>query len=130
MPQELVVIDDDEAFRYSIQRRARKSDWKVIGFEQEEEAIDYLKNSQPEMLVVDIRMPRLEGHEVLELIFKNQQSMRADIVVTSSLKPPEEIWQNYQAYNPKFILKSDITNFLKQYFDDKTPKKNDSATSK
>jgi signal transduction histidine kinase len=64
------VIDDDEIIRLSCEQILKKSGYKVETFGNGYEGIERLKQVPPPLLVVDIKMPELDGFEVIRMVRK------------------------------------------------------------
>jgi two-component system sensor histidine kinase/response regulator len=64
------VIDDDAIIRLSCEQILRKSGYKVHTFASGYEGIESLKQLHPPLLVVDIKMPELNGFEVIKIVRK------------------------------------------------------------
>ncbi len=66
----IIVIDDDEIIRLSCEQILQKSGYKVETFANGHEGIERLKQIRPPLLVVDIKMPELDGFEVIKIVRK------------------------------------------------------------
>jgi two-component system, sensor histidine kinase and response regulator len=66
----IFVIDDDEIIRLSCEQILRKSGYTVETFGNGYEGIERLKEVKPPLLVVDIKMPELDGFEVIKIVRK------------------------------------------------------------
>jgi signal transduction histidine kinase len=64
------VIDDDEIIRVSCEQILKKSGYQVETFGNGHEGIERLKEVRPALLVVDIKMPELDGFEVIKIVRK------------------------------------------------------------
>src|SRR5512136_2629519 len=62
------VIDDDEIIRLSCEQILKKSGYNVETFAKGHEGIERLKEFRPPLLVVDIKMPELDGFEVIKIV--------------------------------------------------------------
>src|SRR5881409_622371 len=62
----IVVIDDDEGNRRGIEMALRKDGYLVASFDSGQEGIEYLKGHGTDLLVTDLRMPGMDGLEVLK----------------------------------------------------------------
>ena len=115
-PNQLVMIDDDAAVCEVVRKNLRGTGWRVESFENELEALEYLASHKPNVLVVDIRMPRIDGDQILEeLAAANKLFPRTRVLVTSSVRPPAAIWRDFERFAARFILKDlvvDKTEFL------------------
>jgi len=64
------VIDDDEIIRLSCEQILKKAGYKVEIFASGIVGIERLKQVRPPLLVVDIKMPELDGFEVIKIVRK------------------------------------------------------------
>jgi nitrogen regulation protein NR(I) len=60
----ILVVDDEEGVRYSFQR-AFGNDYHILTAETGEEALSEIERSSPELIFLDVRMPKMSGLEVL-----------------------------------------------------------------
>ncbi len=73
----IFVIDDDEIMRLSCQQILQKADYVVETFGNGHDGINRLREAKPQLLIVDIKMPELDGFEVIEMVRK----IDADLVI-------------------------------------------------
>ena len=110
-PNQLVVIDDDAAICAIVRRNLKETVWEVASFDNELEGMEYLASHQPNVLLVDIRMPRIDGDQILEeLTAANRLFPRTRVLVTSSVPPPSSIWRNFEKFAARFILKDVVVS--------------------
>lgn len=62
----LLVADDDEAIQICMEDISKQEGWDLLFARDGEECLDLLKHNQPSLLVLDQRMPKMTGEEVLE----------------------------------------------------------------
>jgi DNA-binding NtrC family response regulator len=63
---QIIVIDDDDANRRGTDLALRKDGYAVAAFATGGEGLDYLRNRGADLLVTDLRMPGMDGLEVLK----------------------------------------------------------------
>ena len=86
----ILLVDDSVAFR-TFCRDAIKSSIKFIQIIEASDGIEGLKQYQkhkPDVILLDLKMPKLEGDKVLELITKNDTHTK--IIVTSAYGGDQE----------------------------------------
>lgn len=73
----IVIVDDDRAIRWVLERALAQPDLEVQSFERADAALEAIERQPPEVLLTDIRMPGLDG---LDLMAKVRQ-MHPDLPV-------------------------------------------------
>jgi two-component system, sensor histidine kinase and response regulator len=68
--QVVVVIDDDEVMRLSCQQILNKAGYRVETFGNGHDGIRRIHELKPPLLIVDIKMPELDGFEVIDIVRK------------------------------------------------------------
>ena len=70
----VLVVDDELDFLETIVKLLSKRNLKVMGAESGEKALELLENEPFEVVVLDIRMPGMDGIETLREIKKRKPS--------------------------------------------------------
>jgi DNA-binding response OmpR family regulator len=70
----VLVADDEEDIRVLVSFRLDRAGWDVVTAADGREALDLILERRPDIAVLDVRMPKLTGIEVL-------QQVRADVTV-------------------------------------------------
>ena len=71
----ILVVDDEETLRNILVKILTKEGYKVETAENGEEALEKLRQAQYNLLISDIKMPRLNGFELLKIAKKDYGSM-------------------------------------------------------
>ena len=61
----LLLVDDEERFRTTLAKRLKEKNFNVADVGSGLEAIDYVKENPVDIVVLDIKMPGLDGIETL-----------------------------------------------------------------
>ena len=80
----VMVIDDSNTIRRSAEIFLLQAGCTVILAEDGFDALSKITDHQPEMIFVDIMMPRLDGYQTCALIKKNQRFKSTPVVMLSS----------------------------------------------
>lgn len=65
MPQNIALIDDDRNIIASVSMSLEAEGFSVKTYNNGEEGLKGITNTQPDLVVLDIKMPRMDGMEVL-----------------------------------------------------------------
>ena len=63
--ESLWVVDDDQSIRWVLERALTRANMDVRCFESANELLRALKRDQPAAIISDIRMPEVDGFELL-----------------------------------------------------------------
>ncbi|MDX2471000.1 MAG: response regulator [SAR324 cluster bacterium] len=80
MSAKILVVDDEQNLRDLIQFRLQAKGFAVENASNGAEAIEKAKANRPDLIVLDVMMPDLDGFAVLEII-KGEESGLKDVKV-------------------------------------------------
>ncbi|MBN9644709.1 response regulator transcription factor [Corynebacterium mendelii] len=60
----ILVVDDEQAVRESLRRSLSFNGYDVVLAEDGEQALDLIEKEQPELVILDVMMPKIDGLEV------------------------------------------------------------------
>ncbi len=80
----VVVIDDSKTIRRTAETLLKKAGCEVITATDGFESLSKVMECQPNIIFVDIMMPRLDGYQTCALIKNNQVFKKIPIVMLSS----------------------------------------------
>ncbi|MCG7897165.1 MAG: nitrogen regulation protein NR(I) [Candidatus Thiodiazotropha lotti] len=78
------VIDDDRSIRWVLEKTLEKADMEVTSFESADSVLSSLDKGQPDVVVSDIRMPGMDGLELLELLHARYPTLPVIIMTAHS----------------------------------------------
>ncbi len=117
-PSTFLVVDDIRSNRELIRDYLAGSHHSVILAENGEEAIPYAQIYQPDLILLDLRMPRMNGREVAQLLKKEKLTSNIPIIlVTASSEIEEEakFEQLWQGFLSKPFSRSQLVVELKKH---------------
>jgi len=89
-----------------------KFNFNVITADNGARALASIKEKQPDLLLLDILMPEMDGFEVLRRLRENPEYDTLRIVILSALNSTEDIVKGYQLGANDFITKPIILEKL------------------
>jgi DNA-binding NtrC family response regulator len=72
----VLVVDDEEALRYLLSTELSAEGYEVDTAGDGDEAIEAIKKSDYDVVLLDIKMPRVDGFEVLKFIKQNKPEIK------------------------------------------------------
>ena len=85
MPQNrtIMVVDDSATVRKLITGKLEKSGHQVISAADGIDALEKLQDTVPDLILLDINMPRMDGYQVCKLIRTNEATKDVPVVMIS-----------------------------------------------
>lgn len=80
----VMVIDDSKTIRRTAESLLRKAGCEVLTATDGFEALAMIADSRPDVIFVDIMMPRLDGYQTCALIKNNTEFKRTPVIMLSS----------------------------------------------
>ncbi|HLA04915.1 MAG TPA: sigma-54 dependent transcriptional regulator [Syntrophales bacterium] len=71
----ILVVDDEHLIRWTLQKNLEKAGYGVILAETGEEALQKIREESPDLALLDINLPGMDGFEVLEKALQIDQSI-------------------------------------------------------
>ncbi len=102
----VLIVDDNVAERLLQRRALEKVGFTVEEAEDGEKALSSFENLRPDIMLLDVRMPGMDGFEVCEKIRKLPGGNLVPILMVTGLDDFESINRAYEAGATDFITKS------------------------
>jgi signal transduction histidine kinase len=80
----IMVVDDDPIFREAMTATLKAQDWAIFPAENGQIALKHLEHQQPTLILLDLKMPIMDGFEFLKHIQANDQWSSIPIVILSA----------------------------------------------
>jgi CheY-like chemotaxis protein len=81
----VLVADDDEGQRSLAEGLLRRAGYNVLGAGDGIEALQMIRDNHPDLVVLDLLMPRLSGFDVLRAMERDERLKNIPVVAVSSV---------------------------------------------
>ena len=106
--RQILVIDDSESDRYVLHRLLTEMQFQVLEAENGIEGIYMARKALPDLILLDLNMPDLDGYEVLDQLEKDAKTCHIPVIINSAnslTSEQEHLLQTKAA----LILSKDVT---------------------
>ena len=107
----ILLVEDSTFLRIATERALTKAGYRVISAGDGEEALAQATAKLPNLVVLDMLLPKLSGPEVLQKLKANPATAHIPVLVLSSLSRKNE----------DKLIKEGATAFLEKDLSSKTP---------
>ncbi|MBS0189272.1 MAG: diguanylate cyclase [Planctomycetes bacterium] len=86
----VLVIDDSPDVHRLLKARLKQEELEIVSSESGESGLEELKKSRPDLVLLDLDMPTMDGFEVLRAIKDNADTVHIPVIVLSGLANAED----------------------------------------
>ncbi len=90
-PKNILIVEDDPFFSMILKGRLEKEGFGIRQAFDGEQALQMAREQAPDLIILDLIIPKLSGFEFLETIFSDPQLNRVPVVVASNLGQESDI---------------------------------------
>ncbi len=101
----VLITDDEERIRRIIRKILERWDYEVEEASDGEEAIQEIRRSKFDLLICDIRMPKVDGWQVLRAVKTNPKTSDLPIIVLTGIQDENDMFKCYDYGAGYYITK-------------------------
>src|ERR1039458_3938799 len=101
----VLVVDDDEANRMLLRDPLETHGYEIIEAENGEQALQKVEQRPPDVILLDVMMPRLDGFEVCRRLKKDARTAHIPILIVTALSERMERMMGIAAGASDFLSK-------------------------
>ncbi|MCA9973135.1 MAG: response regulator [Anaerolineales bacterium] len=112
----VLIVEDDEASRALLARTLAKRGWRVTEAENGRVALDRIVESTPDIILLDLMMPEMDGFQFIEELRRQPDWDRIPVIVTTAKELTVEEQQLLHGHVERIVQKGrqDGGNLLRQ----------------
>ncbi|MEK7478014.1 MAG: response regulator [Patescibacteria group bacterium] len=107
--RKILIVEDDEFLRSLTAKRLEKENYAVVVAMDGASALTQATDNHPDLILLDLLLPGLNGFEVLEKIKANDALKNTPIIVFSNLGQKEDIEKAKKLGANDFLIKANFT---------------------
>lgn len=89
--KKILIIEDEEIMLDLIRRKMTSEGYEVIVARDGEEGLRLIKEGQPDLILLDLIMPKKDGFSVMAEVQKDEVSKKIPIIIVSNSGQPVEL---------------------------------------
>ncbi len=104
MAQKVLLVEDERALARALGLKLANSGFEVDAVGSGADALEYLQNNKPDLILLDIVMPEMDGFGVLEKL--KELGNTIPVIITSNLGQDEDMKRAAELGAASYIVKS------------------------
>jgi DNA-binding response OmpR family regulator len=101
----VLIVDDDPMVTRLVRINLELEDFEVVEAWDGKTAVEIIKNTPPDLLLLDIMMPQMDGWEILKKVREDPQMKNLPVVVLTAKVQDEDIARGWRMGADGYIVK-------------------------
>lgn len=112
MASKILVIEDDPVIQMLISQTLRREGYEIVTASDGSEGLRKVKETQPNLVVLDISMPGLDGYQVCHYLRQDPATANLPIIMVTAMARPSDQRRGFETgaddYLPKPFSLADL----------------------
>lgn len=110
MPARILVVDDDRSIIKVLRGYLEQAGYQVLTAEDGETALHVLRREQPDLVILDLMMPEVDGFAVLDALRGNPETANIPVIVATAKELTVDEKGRLQGQIQSLMMKGDFLN--------------------
>ena len=106
MAKTILIIEDDRFLRELIIRKLIQEEFKVLEAVDGEEGIKKIKEEKPDLILLDLVLPGIDGFEVLSRMKEDLELYLPPVIILSNLGQKEDVEKGLKLGAIDYLVKA------------------------
>ncbi|GAI44906.1 unnamed protein product [marine sediment metagenome] len=107
--KKILIIEDDKFLRELIAQKLIKEDFEVSEAVDGEEGIKKIKEEKPDLILLDLILPGIDGFEVLARMKKESTLASIPVIILSNLGQKDDVEKGLKMGAVDYLIKAHFT---------------------
>ena len=109
MAKTILIIEDDKFLRELIVRKLKDEKYQIVEASDGEEGLEKVKKKLPDLVLLDLILPGIDGFEVLSKIKEEHALSSIPVIILSNLGQREEVERGLKLGAVDYLIKAHFT---------------------
>jgi len=106
--KKILVIEDEELIQSLIKKKLSQEGYEVSSAEDGVKGLEKMKEVKPDLILLDVMMPKMGGFEVMEEMNKIPELKRIPVIIISNSGQPVELEQAKKLGARDWLIKTEF----------------------
>jgi len=108
MAKKILLVEDEELMTDLLQRKLAKEGYEILVAKDGQEGLKAMREVKPDLVLLDIIMPRMGGFEVMEEMNKDTELKKIPVIVISNSGQPVELDRAQKLGAKDWLIKTEF----------------------
>lgn len=120
MPRKILAVDDEKHIVKLVQANLVRHGYDVVTAYDGKEALQKVTDEHPDLVILDVMMPFMDGFEVLQTMRRNKSTRDIPVIMLTAKTQDTDIFKGWQSgvdcYLTKPFNPMELVSFVKRIF--------------
>ncbi len=120
MAKKILAVDDERHIVRLVQVNLERQGYEVVTAFDGKEALEKVESENPDLIVLDVMMPYMDGFEVLQHLKKNQNTRDIPVIMLTAKAQDADVFRGWQSgvdcYLTKPFNPMELIAFVRRIF--------------
>ena len=121
MPKKILAVDDERHIVRLVEVNLQRAGYDVVTAFDGREALEKVKAENPDLIVLDVMMPYMDGFEVLKTLKADPSTAEIPVIMLTAKAQDADVFRGWQSgvdcYLTKPFNPMELLTFVKRIFD-------------
>lgn len=121
VPKKILAVDDEKHIVRLVQVNLERAGYQVVTANDGKEALEKVDAENPDLVVLDVMMPYMDGFEVLQNLRRNPATRDIPVIMLTAKAQDADVFKGWQSgvdcYLTKPFNPMELLSFVKRIFD-------------
>ena len=123
MARKILAVDDEKHILRLVQINLEKAGYEVVTGSNGREAVEKVRSEKPELVVMDVMMPEMDGFEALKQLKSDPETADIPVIMLTAKAQDADVFHGWQSGADLYLTKPfnpmELLTFVKRIFDSK-----------
>lgn len=120
MPRKILTVDDEKHIVRLIQVNLERQGYEVVTASDGREALEKVDAERPDLVILDVMMPYMDGFEVLQNMKRNPSTRDIPVIMLTAKAQDADVFKGWQSgvdcYLTKPFNPMELISFVQRIF--------------
>jgi len=118
MAKKILAVDDERHIVRLVQINLQKEGYDVTTASNGREALEKVAENKPDLIVMDVMMPEMDGFEALKRLKENPETAEVPVIMLTAKAQDADVFRGWQSGADLYLTKpfnpSELLTFVKR----------------
>ena len=105
MKEQILLIEDDEALSRMMRLQLEHAGYQVTACQTGASGLQAARESEPDVILLDLKLPKIDGHEVLKRVKEDESLRSIPVVVLTTSDAEADRTKAYMSHANSYVVK-------------------------